>query len=116
MITEDLEILKNICYDNNGEKMFYIDISSDECERFIQIIETILEELETYKNIVAEIEKYIDSIKEVTVKIVNKPKFDWKDELIWELNDEKSGLYKEIELDKIEKILKLKEVKKDESI
>lgn len=141
-LDKDIKVIKDICYDNTGEKMFYIDISSNECEEFIQAVENVLKELnkkdgkiallnlaeisletqnedlkaelETYKKIVADIEKYIKSIKDVTVKIVNKPKFDYKDELIWEMDDKKSGVYIELELDKIEKILKLKEVKKDE--
>lgn len=50
-INKDIEILKNVCYDNDGKKMFYIDISSDECEEFIQAIENVLKELETYKRI-----------------------------------------------------------------
>lgn len=81
-IEEDVSIIKNIIYFDN-ERVSYIDIDDfcdNECEKFIQAIESILKENEANKKRIEELEEerkllnteYVDNIPEGWYIGINK--------------------------------------------
>lgn len=89
----DIEIIKQVIYTEQGEKMSYIDIDNvidNECENFIQAIENLIQRNKDLEEIEKEHKEENGRLRDRINKTINKLNEDISDDnCMWVNNQEK---------------------------